>query len=594
MSPRQEDVIGQVNGDFGRWQLRTILLIFFLKIPSAWLMAAIIYTAPSPRKGEYYCKPPEALKENFTKNWIMVPHSVQEGTNTDREFDIDMCHLYENTIQNNFAATHSNYSNPFRKPKAQQKIIPCEHFQHNSKFESLVTQFDLVCSRQVLVSVSQTFHTIGTLVGGLITKSALNHISPRKLMLVGMVGQIICGNLTGMMPKFSLHVIFRLLTSAFCCFMYTTGQVILTDITGGQAKVIVRCLFELFWSIGLILLPGISIFVDDWSQLYYVISSFTIFLLLLNRWIADSPRWLAKHGKYDEALQELLESATINNKNIPVDLEEQLREYGSFIKHDKSLSYLCIWDETTNWKYVLALHWAWVWASFLYNSMILAIRQFGVDHIHINTVTMGFAEMVGVILGLFLILYTKRHWLWAGISMISTGLLAYLIWLIPSNLGETQRIGLGMILCLGIKGASAVSMSVLTTCSGELVRRNCRRTLMASVVIHSRFWLIFSSLSSALSLIHSLAPLTMFASLAVLNGLLMCYLNTEFWSKEQQGSARVPSLAVYRKSLAFIRMKRKPVMPNKISKLEFSRSISIRDLWMESKQQKSKYVRNSV
>ncbi|XP_055904665.1 solute carrier family 22 member 3 [Eupeodes corollae] len=590
MSPRQQDIVGQVNGDFGRWQLRTILLIFFLKIPSAWLMAVIIYTAPSPRKGEYYCKPPPSVLEansTFDK-WIMISHPISEETNTDRQFDIDVCHVYEHSLQNNFTAMHPNYSNPFTKPKAQQKIIPCAHFQHNSTFRSLVTQFDLVCSRQVLVGVSQTFHSIGTLVGGLLTRSILDHLSPRKLMLVGMIGQIICGNLTGMMSTFSLHVVFRLLTSAFCCFMYTTGQIILTDITGGQAKVIVRCLFELFWSIGLILLPGISLFVDGWSQIYYVISSFTLILILFNRWIADSPRWLAKHGKYDEALQELLESATVNNKNIPVDLEEQLREFGSHVKHDKSLSYLCIWDETTNWKYVLALHWAWVWASFLYNAMILAIRQFGVDHIHVNTMSMGFAEMIGVLIGLYLILYTKRHWLWAGLSMIITGLFAYFIWLIPEHLKETQKIGISMILCLGIKAASSVSMSVLTTCSGELVKRECRRTLMTSVVTHSRFWLLFSSLSSTLSLIHTLAPLTMFASLAILNGSLMCYLNMEFWNKEVQGAAQVPSVTDYRN---MIRTRRISVARNNVN---FSRSISIRDICVESSNARSKDSRNSV
>lgn len=45
------DVVEQVNGSFGRWQLRTILLIFLCKIPSAWFTAIIIYTAPYPWKG---------------------------------------------------------------------------------------------------------------------------------------------------------------------------------------------------------------------------------------------------------------------------------------------------------------------------------------------------------------------------------------------------------------------------------------------------------------------------------------------------------------------------------------------------------------
>lgn len=38
------DLVGKINGNFGRWQLRTVLLIFLCKIPSSWFMACIIYT----------------------------------------------------------------------------------------------------------------------------------------------------------------------------------------------------------------------------------------------------------------------------------------------------------------------------------------------------------------------------------------------------------------------------------------------------------------------------------------------------------------------------------------------------------------------
>lgn len=56
-----------------------------------------------------------------------------------------------------------------------------------------------------------------------------------------------------------------------------------TDITGGRAKTIVVVLFELFWSIGLILLPAVSMFFSNWSNLYLVISLPTLVLVFLHR-----------------------------------------------------------------------------------------------------------------------------------------------------------------------------------------------------------------------------------------------------------------------------------------------------------------------
>lgn len=79
-------MIGKVCGPIGKWQVRTILLIFLVKIPSSWFMACLIFTAPSPRSGEVYCKPPGVdSKFQNDKDWIKISHP-QIGEVTDREF----------------------------------------------------------------------------------------------------------------------------------------------------------------------------------------------------------------------------------------------------------------------------------------------------------------------------------------------------------------------------------------------------------------------------------------------------------------------------------------------------------------------------
>lgn len=65
--------------------------------------------------------------------------------------------------------------------------------------------------------------------------------------------------------------------------------------------------------------------------------------------------------------------------------------------------------------------------------MILNIRAYGRDHLSINTIAIGFSEITGVMIGMYLILYTRRRWLWSGCLSISSGILAYFTWLIPSN-----------------------------------------------------------------------------------------------------------------------------------------------------------------
>lgn len=57
----------------------------------------------------------------------------------------------------------------------------------------------------------------------------------------------------------------------------------------------------------------------------------------------------------------------------------------------------------------------------------------------INYFALGFSEIVGVFIGLYLILYTKRRWLWSGILSITAGSVAYLSWMIPNDCKLTRR-----------------------------------------------------------------------------------------------------------------------------------------------------------
>lgn len=41
------DYIGNFIGPIGKWQIRSIFLIYLTKIPASWFMACIIFTAPS-------------------------------------------------------------------------------------------------------------------------------------------------------------------------------------------------------------------------------------------------------------------------------------------------------------------------------------------------------------------------------------------------------------------------------------------------------------------------------------------------------------------------------------------------------------------
>lgn len=175
------DIIDRINGNFGRWQLRTVLLIFLCKIPSAWFMACIIFTAPSPRDGEYFCHPSTNVlnprtKEKFERMldfnktaWVRILHPVETDANGQEQ--VDFCHIYPDShkrAENYFHSISSITEDWVSADRNETDIIPCDRFYHHSDYDSLVTQYSLVCSKDILIASTQFFHLFGVLTGGLL------------------------------------------------------------------------------------------------------------------------------------------------------------------------------------------------------------------------------------------------------------------------------------------------------------------------------------------------------------------------------------------------------------------------------------------
>lgn len=159
-----KDVIGQCMGDFGKWQLRTILIIFLCKIPTSWFMAVVIYTAPTPLPGEYWCRPPNNFQPNSSKDWMKAVHPWVEGIG-DQRAKYDECHVYKDVMDQ--PEQYKNFLDSSTLP-LNRTLVECTNHVFFSDFRSLIAEFNLVCNRSLLLSLSQSFHICGLLCGGIL------------------------------------------------------------------------------------------------------------------------------------------------------------------------------------------------------------------------------------------------------------------------------------------------------------------------------------------------------------------------------------------------------------------------------------------
>ncbi|KAH8369120.1 hypothetical protein KR009_002012 [Drosophila setifemur] len=495
--PMGSDVIGDVVGDFGIWQLRTILILFLCKIPAAWFMACIIFTGPELYPGsEFTCDTGYLANGNF---------SVSE----------DQCYVLDDSSGGS---------------------SECQQFTYMSSFDSLIMQFNLVCLRDIFVAWTQYWHLFGVLVGGVVGTKMMLVVSPRSTYCVGAVLQIVCGVVTGYARDFSLHCAFRCLSAVCCAIMFTAGQAIFADITSGIHRIGAIILYDTFWSIGVILLPGLSSFFNSWSLIYVGITFPTVLLIALLYWTPDSPRWLLRHAAdrfaIDQVEEIVREGAAINDRTfkIPPDFRQQLEQLGERLKAQPPPAPWCkLWVGKRAKTHMIAAHLALAFFVINFMGMLLNIRSFGRDYLVPNTIAMGFAEILGCFLALhFTLKHNKWKWQCAGIFNILAGILGCMGWIFTGaeSMDADLKVTLWMIIATIPKAAVSCAQSMILACMNELMPANKKQLFVFSVVTWARIWLLSAPFFNVLRKIDTAMSLTSYCVFSILGGICTSLLLT--------------------------------------------------------------------
>ncbi|XP_013115031.2 solute carrier family 22 member 13 [Stomoxys calcitrans] len=487
------DIIGQIIGDFGIWQLRTVLIIFLCKIPASWFMACIIFTAPELYpSSEFECD--------------------QQGLSANQTITPNQCYI-EDSVEGR---------------------RECTKFLYNFDFQSLIMEFDLVCLRDIFVAWTQYWHLFGVLVGGVAGTKMMLFLSPRTVYFIGQMLQIVCGVITGYARDFSLHCAFRCLSAVCCAIMFTSGQAIFADITSGSYRLGSIILYDTFWSIGVIFLPSLSSFFNSWTHIYLGITFPTLVLTLLLQWTPESPRWLLKNGD-DKAVARVAdivrEGAAINDRlcKIPADLHQQLESLRVKLRSAPApAKWLDLWKGPRATIHMLAAHLAL--AAFIINfmGMLLNIRSFGRDYLVPNTIAMGFSEIVGCFLALhFTLKHNKWKWQWAGAVNIIAGLIGCLGWFFShSEMNPSVKVTLWMIIATIPKMGVSCAQSMILACMAEVMPMNKKIPYVFSVVTWARVWLLSAPFINVLKKIDVALSLSSYCALSIFGGICTCFMLT--------------------------------------------------------------------
>lgn len=144
------DQIQSLMGELGRWQIFVCGVVFLLKFPVAWHQMAIIFLAP---------------KTDFT----CVDESLEKCDKSCKEHVFDQS-VFNSTIQ---------------------------------------SEWDLVCNRSILSSLSQTIFMLGILFGNMVFGVLADKFGRRKPLVFAVIIQLFFGVAASFSPNYWLFIIFR-------------------------------------------------------------------------------------------------------------------------------------------------------------------------------------------------------------------------------------------------------------------------------------------------------------------------------------------------------------------------------------------------
>ncbi|XP_027585329.1 solute carrier family 22 member 3 [Pipra filicauda] len=510
--PSFDEVLKEA-GEFGRFQKRVFFLLSQTGITFSSLFASVVFLGRAPEN--FWCRIPGAAELSKRCGWTLeeernftvLPLHLGNKSSSGECERLDVA--WDDSVS--CASSLAHYGN---HSMGHLPLTTChDNWVYEQPHSSLISEYNLVCGNAWMLDLSQAILNLGFLTGAFILGYAADRYGRILIYLLSCLGVGICGIIVAFAPNFTVLLIFRFLQGVFGKGTWMTCYVIVTEIVGSDQR-IVGIVIQIFFTLGIMILPGIAYLIPTWQGLQLAIS-LPNFIFLLYYWVVpESPRWLLTRKKGEKALKIMRSIAKHNGKF----LSPHYSEITVSNEEVSNPSFLDLVRTPQMRRCTLILMYAWFASALIYQGLVMRLGIVG-GNLYLDFFISGAVELPAAFLIIVTIDRVGRRLPFA-ISNIVAGIACLITAFLPEDIPwlKTTVATLGRL-------SITIAFEVVYLVNSELyptTLRNFGVSLCSSLC--DLGGIIAPFLLFRLAAIWLELPLIIFSILAVVCGLLVLLL----------------------------------------------------------------------
>ncbi|XP_022124534.2 carcinine transporter [Pieris rapae] len=501
-----DDLLPKI-GEFGLYQKCLLWLVCLPAcLPCGFCAFNQLFMTDTP---DHWCQVPQLSNFSLEERKMMsIPKKAEDNS------------TYESCVRYSVNWTDILELNKSIHINENWPLEPCldgYEYDRSEVISSVVIDFDLVCDYDVYPTLGLVALNVGGPIG-VYSFGILNDRIGRKKSFFACLSTLLLGSImTAYAHEYWFWVVARIIVGLTIPAVYQIPFIISLELAGPNYRSFVTVMTCIFYTLGLILLSGVTYVLRDWRSLALATSVPFFFYYLYWFVLPESPRWLLMKERLEEANNILKTIARVNGKHLPEEFTTKLqkqvleqKEHGVKETKNANAFSLCKTPNMRLKTILITLNWCaseMVYVGLSYYGPAIGSNQY------MSFFLSSAVEIPSYIVCWILMDKVGRRWPLC-LSMVISGIFCMVTVLLPND-AENET----LILYLISKCFISASFLIIYPYAGELYPTELRGVGIGTSAYIGGLGLIIIPFINYLGTNNLVLPLVLMGALSVVGGL---------------------------------------------------------------------------